>query len=154
MEYRNLPNPETLQGREQRKCQKKPLRHSWHRIVLQLQDQPVPEFPILQREKTQDYPLNLTAWHPVTSAACISVLHTPFFSPTHTPFTPLIFSTSTHQLTQNVEETWGIWWAACCCSHWVEDAARRTRRGRQAAPAAPWLGGGVLAQQEFQGGFT
>lgn len=73
-----------LQGRKQRKCQKKPLWGTATCLATAQNCSPTAgsasariEFPVLQHEKTQDYPLSLTAWHPVTSAACSSVLHTP-----------------------------------------------------------------------------
>nr|XP_013034671.2 CST complex subunit TEN1 isoform X1 [Anser cygnoides] len=128
----------------------------WHKIVLQLQDQPVPQFPILQHEKTQDYPLNLTAWHRHRSSLHLHPSHSLNISiPTlsqslHSPFFPLPSSLSAHA------KCGGNRGDLVCClllpvlgcgggrqspSVPGKDAARRTQQGRQAAPAAPWLGG-------------
>lgn len=128
----------------------------WHKIVLQLQDQPVPQFPILQHEKTQDYPLNLTAWHRHRSSLHLHPSHSLNISiPTlsqslHSPFFPLPSSLSAHAKCGGnrgdlvgclLLPVLGCGGGRLSPSVPGEDAARRTQQGRQAAPAAPWLGG-------------
>lgn len=173
MEHRNLPNPETLQGREQRKCQDKPLWGTAMCLAMAQNCSPAAgsaSATISYSAAREDSGLSLKSYCMAPSPqqpASPSFTLSEHLNPYSLSIPSLaIFSTSFIFISSR--EMWGkpggsgglpvaarvgLWWGKAVTLRARGGCCTQDSAGKAGSSCSP-LAGGALAQQEFQGGLT